>query len=106
MVERSATSGTLACRDPTRGTHLGDPATLNTQGMQFGLEERLKQTLVRHWLVVASALLFGLAIGIRLALLQFESVDYTDHLKPWFETLASTPGLDAFRNPTWNYTPA
>jgi Gpi18-like mannosyltransferase len=73
--------------------------------MQFALEERLKDHLRQHWVAVMTVILAVLGVWVRVALLQFESVDYTDHLKPWFTQLATTPGLDAFRQPTWNYTP-
>jgi len=73
--------------------------------MQFALEERLKDHLRQHWVAVMAVLLALLGVWVRVALLQFESVDYTDHLKPWFTLLATTPGLEAFRQPTWNYTP-
>ncbi len=73
--------------------------------MQFGVEERLKEHLRLNWLWIAAVGAAVLALWARLALLQFESVDYTEHLKGWFDTLAATPGLQAFQNPVWNYTP-
>jgi Gpi18-like mannosyltransferase len=73
--------------------------------MRFSFEEQLKLRLREQWLTIAAVILAGLALWTRLALLQFESVDYTDHLKDWFTTLATTPGLGAFKQPTWNYTP-
>jgi Gpi18-like mannosyltransferase len=73
--------------------------------MQFAAEEQLKTRLRQNWVVLMAVIALALAVWARLGLLQFESVDYTEHLKGWFTTLATTPGLEAFRQPTWNYTP-
>jgi Gpi18-like mannosyltransferase len=74
--------------------------------MHFRTEEQFKQWARQKWVFLFLApTAIALALWARLALLGFESVDYTEHLQSWFMTLASTPGLEAFRQPTWNYAP-
>jgi Gpi18-like mannosyltransferase len=73
--------------------------------MHFRTEEQLKHWVRRHWVAWMAAGGIVLAVWVRLALLPFESIDYTTHLKNWYAALASTPGLEAFRQPTWNYAP-
>ncbi len=66
---------------------------------------QIRQYIKPHWAILLVSTSTALALLIRWSVLGFVTPDFTNFLKPWYETIQGYNGLKALAYPFSNYTP-